>query len=196
MTKQSTRTFLELHVGSTHTIEVVLHVRHKDLTWFTTLREELLQLLSTRIVPREFEAEIETYHEKLNGTAVNKTGEKNEKQRQSKGKVTGKRKRKTKAPPAPLVVTEKPRRDVRHCFGDNLQLTYRLQDMDMDAGATISVSSEHGDLGFRQYPKLSKRLVVWCFPLQGDATEPDPTDGGFPRPELIPIAALFRQEEE
>ena len=204
-TRPSTRNFLELRVGNTHTIEVLLHVRHKDREWFSqnSVGDQLLQLMSTRIVPREFHTEIERYHEKVNGIileAGTKTGERNEKPLNGKmtGKVAGKRKRKPKAAPIVVPLPEKPRRDVRHVFNDNLHLTYRLQDLDSSVGATISVLSSpdslHGNMAFRQYPKLSKRLVVWCFPRQDhpDDTDLDTADGGFPRPELIPIAGLFR----
>jgi hypothetical protein len=195
----STRTFLELRVGKTHTVEVLLHVRHKDRVWFTPLRDEFLNHLTKRVIPREFGQEIEAYHEVLSGDTVPKAGEVNEKQKHSKdgGKSNGKRKRKnktTKGSAIPVPSSDQSqRRDIRHVFGDNtLQLTYRLQDINMHDGTTISFSL-HGDtLEFRQYPKLSKRLVVWCFPIQNDSKEPDPVDGGFPRPELVPIAGLFR----
>jgi hypothetical protein len=199
--RRSTRTFLELRVGNTHTLEVLLHLRQKDRAWFgSEQREEVLQLLTARVLPREFDKEVEAYHEKLNGTAVPKVGEKNNKSQnqinQPSKKKGAKRKRKAKAAPPPPVPEEKPRRDVRHVFGDNVQLTYRLEEIGTDCGATLSISYDNGDLVHKQYPKLSKRLVVWCFPSQeGDSTDQDPTDGGFPRPELIPIAALFQQDD-
>ena len=205
--RPSTRNFLELRVGNTHTIEVLLHVRHCDREWFSqdSGKDQLLHLMTTRIVPREFHTEIERYHERVHGIgtiagAGTKVGEKNDKSLNSKttGKTVGKRKRNPKAAPVVVLPLEKPRRDIRHVFDDNLHLTYRLQDLHSSAGATLSVSSSpdslRGNMTFRQYPKLSKRLVVWCFPRQGqqDATDLDTPDGGFPRPELIPIAGLFR----
>lgn len=194
----STRTFLELRVGNTHTVKVLLHVRHKDRAWFTPLRDQFLHLLTTRVIPREFGQEIEAYHETLSGDTVAKPGEVNEKQKRSanSGQSKGKRKRKTKATQGPVIpvpaTDQSQQRDIRHVFSNVLQLTYRLQDIDTNDGTTISISSHGGNLEFRQYPTLSKRLVVWCFPIQYDAKEPDPVDGGFPRPELVPIASLFR----
>ena len=190
-------------MGNTHTIEVLLHVRHKDRGWFSqnSVRDQLLHLMTTRIVPREFHTEIERHHERVHGTmTATKTGEKNEKSLNCKvtAKAAGKRKRNPKAAPVVVLPLEKPRRDVRHVFDDNLHLTYRLQDLNSSAGATISVlaspDNHDGNLTFRQYPKLPKRLVVWCFPRndQQDNTDQDTPDGGFPRPELIPIAGLFR----
>jgi hypothetical protein len=47
---------------------------------------------------------------------------------------------------------------------------------------------------FRTWKKLPKRLVLWVFQFNPN----DPTDlststgGGFPRPELLPIADIFR----
>ena len=209
--RPSTRNFLELRVGSTHTIEVLLHVQHKDREWFSqdSVKDQLLHLMTTRIEPREYQAEIERYHERVHGTmtgAGTKTGEKNEKlslnsKATTTGKAARKRKRNPKAAPVlQAIPLEKPRRDIRHVFDDNLHLTYRLQDLNSSAGATLSVASSpdnlRGNMTFRQYPKLSKRLVVWCFPRQDqhDATDlpVDTPDGGFPRPELIPIAGLFR----
>ena len=46
---------------------------------------------------------------------------------------------------------------------------------------------------FRQLPKLSKRIVLWCYPR--DETDEDSLiEGqGFPRPEMVPITSLFRE---
>lgn len=191
--RSSTRRFLSLRVGGTHTLEVLLYVRQKDRKIADQHEGELRDILSTRVVPREFQDEIEAYHEKIKGTFAAKTGEKNQQQPSKIGKATGKRKRKSKAKakPVPVVPEEKPRRDVRHVFGENIQLTYRLQDVDKGNEATVSVVSDSEHLTFHQYPKLSKRLVAWCFP-KSEADEEEPSDGGFPRPELIPIADLFR----
>jgi hypothetical protein len=191
----------------------MLYLRQKDLEWFHSsreVREELMQVLSTRVVPREFSTEIEQYRQGQQPPGdrpfIAKTGEVNEKKRQqtqlnSRRKATSeKRKRGNKSShPSPK---EKQRRDVRHVFGDNIQLTYKVQDLtnksnSAGSGATISVaSSPEGILTFRQYPKLSKRLILWCFPLDPANTESDPENGGFPRTDLIPLSNLFRGNEE
>jgi len=61
-----TRTLLELSVGKTHTIEVLVHLRTDDLDWWNRdlIRhaEQLMKLISRRILPVECRDEIEDYH--------------------------------------------------------------------------------------------------------------------------------------
>mmetsp|Transcript_20330 Transcript_20330/g.24263 ORF Transcript_20330/g.24263 Transcript_20330/m.24263 type:complete len:310 (+) Transcript_20330:59-988(+) len=61
-----TRTLLELSVGKTHTIEVLVHLRTDDLDWWNRdlarHAEQLIKLISRRILPVECRDEIEDYH--------------------------------------------------------------------------------------------------------------------------------------
>jgi len=117
-------------------------------------------------------------------------------------KKSGEKKGGGKKRKQPIVAMEpldteksKPRRDATHVTGDQLHLIYRIQPV-RSHGANLSLVDEEDDiLCFRQYPKLSKRFIVWCYPRESaEDLFHDPTaSGGFPRPELIPIASLFRQ---
>ena len=65
-------------------------------------------------------------------------------------------------------------------------------------GSTITGREETNKmiplLTFRSWNKLSKRLNIWVFQFDAD----NPTDlsvsedGGFPRPDLLPLADIFR----
>ena len=62
----SHRTFLELSVGTTHTVQVVIHLRRSDLEWFNNPNDlpdhqsQLFNLIGRRILPQECGEEIET----------------------------------------------------------------------------------------------------------------------------------------
>ena len=61
----SHRTFLELSVGTTHTVECVIHMRRADLDWFNAPdnisdhQRQLFTLIGRRILPHECSEEIE-----------------------------------------------------------------------------------------------------------------------------------------
>jgi len=59
-----------------------------------------------------------------------------------------------------------------------------------DADSTKKGSTELAT--FRTLKKLSKRIVIWVYPFDpANPTAPNPEDGGFPRPEMIPLTSLF-----
>ena len=64
----TTRTLFEVRVGAYHTIEVLLQMRHADLSWWNgDLRNherQLHKLLGRRILPVECRGEIEEFHTK------------------------------------------------------------------------------------------------------------------------------------
>ncbi|KAL7510800.1 hypothetical protein ACHAXN_007723 [Cyclotella atomus] len=107
-------------------------------------------------------------------------------------------------------------------MGKSMQACYVMEDIDRtascsmafrpmkkvetqeDQSANLDLSSPKKELDsekliplatFRSWNKLSKRLNVWVFKFDPD----DPTDlsvsedGGFPRPELLPLSDIFRQ---
>jgi hypothetical protein len=114
------RTFLELRVGTDQLLDVVLHIRARDWSWFheeapsveqKTKFEELLDLLQSNIVPRVFQDEIELLHEtdsvtKEGSTPMPRhlgpggipivTGENNDIPATARGKKASKRPRQTK----------------------------------------------------------------------------------------------------
>lgn len=201
-----TRTFLELRVGRTHTVDVLLHLRRSDVKWFHSSadnKKELFRLLSQHIIFRECEKEIQEFHDVRNGIRpVVEVGEKN-KPKAKKGK-----KRKKGEPAEPSEPKEKPKRDIRHVFGTGIQVTYKTEEVSDKEGASLifpksatndeKKSNTKGPAPkFRQLPKLSKRIVLWCYP-RDEATDdstvsPAPEGQGFPRPEMVPITSLFRE---
>mmetsp|Transcript_30980 Transcript_30980/g.47254 ORF Transcript_30980/g.47254 Transcript_30980/m.47254 type:complete len:202 (-) Transcript_30980:220-825(-) len=195
--RKSTRKFFEVTVGNTHTLEVILHVRQRDSDWYSSQHDEMIRLLSSRVVPREFETEIADYHNKDKRSPENTVGIKNASKNTNIGKEGKKKRKRGNLKPVTRPLSEKPRREPRHVFGENIQLAYRLQDIGCDSNhsVTLSVLCVNEKLTFEHLPKLSKRLIVWCFPFGGHASDEDIdiADGGFPRPDLIPMSHLFRE---
>lgn len=135
---------------------------------------------------------------------------------------------------------------VYYAFGEKLQLAYKVLDItkepksvtlvfrdnqninDKENGSNDSNSHDKkkfnrnshakssGD--FQQLKKLSKRFLLWCYPLDNDDDDDDNEDdkdgdddgghprqnkiksslscGGFLRPEFIPISLLFRTQND
>lgn len=90
-------------------------------------------------------------------------------------------------------------KDVYYAFGRTLQLAYRCEDVSSKANsASFTFNSNNNGNGrdgglLRELDKMPKRIVAWCFPFDpSNPSAPDPTDAGFPLPERIPIARLFR----
>eukprot|EP00541_Cyclophora_tenuis_P012898 CAMPEP_0116575216 /NCGR_PEP_ID=MMETSP0397-20121206/19834_1 /TAXON_ID=216820 /ORGANISM="Cyclophora tenuis, Strain ECT3854" /LENGTH=200 /DNA_ID=CAMNT_0004104083 /DNA_START=410 /DNA_END=1012 /DNA_ORIENTATION=+ len=194
MIRKATRQVLGLRAGQKHTVDIILFLRAKDIEWFhskTEHKQEFYDLLSERVMPKVFEAELKQQQEKEKDGP--KAGKKQKsKQKNQRGEPNKKRKRSTTPVPA-SDPAEKPKRKVTHVFGSELQLTYKSQLIDQHDGVTLYMA-EGDELKFREYQKLGKRILVWCFPLNKyDPMEPDPSDGGFPRPELIPLADIFRE---
>ena len=101
----------------------------------------------------------------------------------------------------------KPEKQVYYAFGQTLQLAYRCEDVsksnsasftfrkdDDDDDNTNNSNNSNNESGILQeLHKLPKRVVAWVFPFDpSQPTQVDPTNGGFPIPERIPIAHLFR----
>jgi len=93
----------------------------------------------------------------------------------------------------------RPEKDVYYAFGKTFQLAYRCESIrDSNAASFVfandTQSTSKKDEGILcELDRLPKRIVAWVFPF--DPSKPldvDPTDGGFPLPERIPIAHLFR----
>ena len=213
------RTFLELRVGSNHSVEVILYLRQADIDWYNSNSEEhteeLYGLMTDSVIPRMCGDEIEHYYSRhYPRDFPAEIGEKNitAKRNNKKG---GKRKRGVKNKQTKAVgqnqeetsaEESKKIKDIYYAFGENLHVAYRAEDLDRDHSATLifrnnDYSKEKKDkIGngpFKALIKLSKRIVLWCYPLDpNDPTEIDPEGGGFRRPELIPIANLFRAPPE
>ena len=110
--------------------------------------------------------------------------------------------------------------DVSYVFGETLQITYKMEEISVSMSATIMYHPTHrskqtkkeneedddssnnysSDIisepkrlcDFFHRPKLSKRILLWCYPFDpSKPSEPNPPGGGFPRPEMIPLSSLF-----
>lgn len=203
------RVCLDLKVGNSHIVEVLLHLRRVDWEWYQSnhlaIEEELLRLVEESILSRIFAEEIEAYHRKINPGifpketvgSKNKTNKNNTRNRKKSRKGNVASATATKEAEQPSVDTTKPK-DVYYAFGEVLQLAYRKQELQAwnQVGRTIFFKDklEEQDTEFHDRIKLSSRLLVWCSRVDArNKTNPDPENAGFFRQEMLPISALFRE---
>ena len=206
------RVSLDLNVGSSHVVEVLLQLRRSDWDWFKSneaeIEEELLRLLEESVLSRMFGDEIEDYHRKHNPQIFppEKVGAKNSKSKQGTIDRSGKKYRKgsKKAAAVEKQATEvaenekKAKKDVYYAFGEWLQLAYRKQDLPpWNQGGHTLFFKEGDEQGFTDRLKLPARLLIWCSRINpAGKTRPDPDNVGFYREEMIPIASLFREPKD
>jgi hypothetical protein len=181
---------------------------------------ELFSILQRSILPRMFATEIEVSHAKETGKQLPpplgpgglpiEVGETNLRLQQQQ-KNAKKRRKLTKKQLAAEVARrekeeDKKEKDVYHAFGTTMQLTYRLEDEPKRKPPVTLLFRESGkeDQSFRgpsgrgrgdmqRLIKLSKRLIIWCYPYDtSQSIEPDPP-GGMLRPEMVPMSELFRE---
>lgn len=202
------RTFLEVKVGQQQCVEVILHIRRSDIQWFNEDNteqdkfDELLELLEDKVLPRMFEDELEEKRAELNqeevppplGPGGIPIAEKNESFKKRK-----RFNRKEAALELQRLEEEEKKRqkkelDIHYAFSVNMTLTYRLHTIKETRIDTLVFSNVKAETNFVPLHKLSRRLLLWCYPRDpnGDPTSPDPPGGGFGRAEFIPIAELFR----
>ena len=250
-----TRNLVELRVGKNGALQVQLHLRSCDVGWFnensTGCISQLLSLISKKILPQEFQEELEnTAAKKVPSSSVRSTNIETKKRKKAskhndrgskeetnanpyKSKPPAKKSKRFKAPkkgnPASSNTTrEKDDKksksylstmETKYLFGDSIQITYRVKTIRTSHRATLSIKSHAADqvdghdrnrnntdpctkseLGkicrFECLRLLPKLVIVWLYPF--DPLNPkqpymDCTDG-FPRPELIPISSLFKEE--
>lgn len=220
------RICLDLEVGSSHVVEVLLQLRRSDWDWYKAneeaVEEELLQLLEESVLSRMFTSEIEDFHRKHNPQLFPTESNVGSKNKRKKGGAANnnnhihsnstKRGRKAGKPLAPNLDKKveslaqqdedeegKKIKDVYYAFGEKLQLAYRKQDQssgNQDGRTVFFKSSEEGD-GFWDRPKLPGRLLIWCSKINADnKTNPDPDNVGFFREEMIPMSSLFRPPKD
>ena len=216
MKVRGTRTYLEVKVGRSQCAAVILYLRRPDMAWFNDnndrLFAEFLHLIEQQVLPRMFTDELEENHAQQTkhkrpptlGPGGVPIAEKN-----NAAPAQKKRKRLTKKAMAELerlrkqAEKDQKKKDVYYAFGKEMQLAYRLEEVKTRQAETLVFANDDeqedsdkkkDERQFRLLKKLSKRILVWCYPLtdQHSATDPDPPGGGFPRPELIPISELFR----
>lgn len=210
------RVSLDLKVGSSHVLEVLLHLRRSDWDWYRSnedaIEEELLELLEESVLSRMFGTEIEDYHRKHNpqifpaekvGTKSSKSSGSNQsnnvrKKHRKGSKAAIAAERKEKAAAAAAEEAKKVQKDVYYAFGELLQLAYRKQDLPAwNQGSRTLFINNVEEESFTDHPKLPARLLVWCSRINAESkTNPDPEDVGFYREEMIPISSLFREPQD
>lgn len=186
------RTALDIRVGNSHVVEVLLHLRRADWTWYRAndkeIEEELFILLESSILSRMFGDEVEAYHKRKNPHLFadeSRIGSKNAKHRSKKSDNSKKKGRKGKAAAAKVVQEstselKKPEKEVYFAFGDTLQLAYRKEELPQNdrslggrtlfcpidgenvASVTDSSSDTNHHAEYQYLPKLSHRLLIWC----------------------------------
>lgn len=150
-------------------------------------------------------------HAATKPTASNQQSTLNNPNKRKRGKGAG-----VAAAAAKKVAVEKKLLESKHgnetgiyyAFGNSIQLTYHLIDENpkekTKPGVTLVFHEKMDDQknqedggknkgSFRHLIKLSKRIILWCYPYDpAHPNEPDP-EGGMPRPEMIPLSDLFRE---
>ena len=203
--KHRPRSCLDLRVGNSHVVEVLLHLRRADWDWYQRnqqdIEEELLELMEKSVIPRMFGELIEQYHAKRNPGLLppeeSTIGSKNKKTAPGGKQKRKPRKGGKKTPSAKenAIKEEKPEKDVYFSFGEILQLAYRRQPLASTRERTLFYKE---DGTFRDHPKLPHRLLIWCSKIidPQQKTNPDPAGFGFFRPEMIPLSSLFREPKD
>ena len=93
----------------------------------------------------------------------------------------------------------------RFLFGETIQMTYRVKPIQNSHRATLTfANARDGETDsnatlseFECLRPLPKMLIIYAYPFdQLNPNEPimDTVDGGFPRPEFIPISSLFKEK--
>ena len=92
-------------------------------------------------------------------------------------------------------------KDIYYATGDTIRIVYRTEPIG-SCGATLvfqqgldekevppsDAGKKQAGVRLRALKKLSKRILVWCYPANAEL----PASEGFWRPEVIPVASLFR----
>ena len=228
--KYVTQNFLELSVGSSFMVEIIIHMRSTDLDWWnkevSKHEAELMTVISRKIISQEevFRNEILGANDKCgaskqviigekNLASTGKTdGKKNESKKTSTGKSGKKSKRKHQAPievASKIQSKENLHKRPSIVFGDSIQVMYKIEccesinsatlffhdteDMENNIKAGKNKKKRLTPASFGQLNRLSHRIIVWCFKYDPEnPTAAIPSDGGFPRPEMIPLTLLFK----
>jgi hypothetical protein len=104
-------------------------------------------------------------------------------------------------------IADAKKKDVYYALGETMEIVYRLQEIatsKQSAHPTLvftgksSASSSSGIIKMQSLIKLPRRILLWCSPPSPTVTtnnasnEESDRDGGFYRPEFIPMASIFR----
>ena len=214
-----------MRVGQFHSAEIVMYVRRQDFAWFHRQQadQELMQMLQQKVLPRMFASEVEVSHAKKSGevlppplgsggipigigeTNLKQNGKGKRKRQQSKQQIKAE-----SAVKRQDEIDNKKETDMHYAFGTHVQLAYRLLDEPKrkpPVTLVMRTESRHDptqqqqqqqEKPLQQLIKLSKRVAVWCYPLESASPEldhPEPPSG-MHRPDMIPLSDLFRKPKE
>ena len=208
------RTFVELRVGRHQSVEVVIHVRRRDIPWFNEEEDpthflQLLSILQTSILPRMFADEIEencyARLQKQDSSFVRPP-----KSLGLGGRVQEDPKSMPNAPPRKrgkglfskarqaeikrlqleaLRMEKKNEKDVYYATHPSMTVTYRLEVLPQPNATLLFDDDESNHL--LALKKLQRRILLWCYPPPCDAEPEDTAEEGFHRPELIPLSTYL-----
>jgi hypothetical protein len=101
-------------------------------------------------------------------------------------------------------LAETKKKDVYYAFGETMQIAYRLHEIatkNQSAHPTLvftesSSTTTSGKIKMQSLIKLPRRILLWSSPPSPTANsasnEESDRDGGFYRPEFIPMGSIFR----
>ena len=228
-------------MGIHHVAEVVLFLRREDIDWFNSnsnnnntessdsqnndeqdtvvtqnatnnRQDELMELLSTSIIPRMCGDELEQFYQKKypQRFPTDGVGEKNRPvaatlKRKRGGKKGGKSKAVDNNNEDNNNNPQKKIKDIYYAFGETLHVAYKTQDINtmyyegatllFSSNKTTTTTNQHkaGSGGFQQLTKLSKRFLLWCY---RNKNEIEANEEKQMQPEMVPMDQLFRPESE
>jgi hypothetical protein len=212
------RTQFELRVGDHHSVDVVLYIRRQDVE---TMRnnerwDEILLSLQTSILPRMFHDEIEMSRAKIlrkvvppelgpGGIPVG-AGEKNQqsRRRRTMAKTATVRARARASQQEHSRDPPKRERELNYAFGKKVKFAYHLKESKNSPSVTFVVDENKK---YKLLTKLSKSICLWAYPCDPAASNDNGNGEAHAicddellltagRPEMIPLASLFRHYPE
>jgi len=178
------RNFLQVRVGKTHTIQVLIHLRHTHLQWYNLNEDEytrqILKIISRRVLPVECYEDInppkkeDATTKATTGASKKKKGPSNRKRKSDdvkkenffkKSTKKGKFKAKGKAMKAnDDQVHLKERKylhsiDCKILYGDDLQITYKMEQIETRHFACLSCVSQSSSSNREHQTEEDKRTT-------------------------------------
>jgi len=143
------QSLVDLQVGETHLVEVMFHLRRKDWNWYheneQDLEDELMDVLSTSVIPRMFGDILDDYHDALDPDMNGEAGSKNKKAAAKKAAAPNKTEDNKKRGKKPTLAeralnsSRDDEKDLYFAFGESLQMAYQREAMPEDIQYTFLV---------------------------------------------------------
>lgn len=222
MMKYGTRNLLELSFSGVFSIQVLVHLTASDVAWFNSDFEkhnsQLLSLISKDILPSACREEIESYYERRRRKIGSDAGKKEVKiKRRSKATATSNDKTSNKTSSSLKHFTKKKTKetqvekksevrsyvdsmDTKWYFSDSIQIACQIKPIRTSHRASLIFSShkesntekrQRSLSSFKSFKPIPKIISIWCYPFENDPKSP--SFSGFPRTELIPLSAVFKE---